>query len=291
MIAWSRRRTLVAGIGLILAVNAVALAGVAYNRSGDPDSVLRLTQRELRPPYGWRSSAENSGVALTLHWRAPVEESADSRGWVSFGGGGSPAWLDKAKLASLGFETSPPKAAADGGRYYEKQLAREVLLVLELDGPAYRQSLERARQNAARAEASQAANAGNKDIERQAKLAKERATSEEREYTRLFAVDAGLDIGALRARYPDRARYAIVRGLVRPQLTSHDKEQRLSGYVSGLSVDQINLPVAFRQVVGYALQDNRAGRNNMPAPYEAEVAFGKRLEPWITAVSGKAGSQ
>ncbi|MGB7540517.1 MAG: DUF4824 family protein [Burkholderiales bacterium] len=293
MITWSRRRTLVAGIALILAVNAVALAGVAYNRSGDPDSVLRLTQRELQPPYSWRSSVENSGVALTLLWRVPIEETADSPGPVmNFGGiGGSPAWLDKAKLASLGFETSEPKAAADGSKHYDKQLAKEVLLVLELEGPAYQQSLERARQNAARAEASYAANAGNKAFEQRAKAAKDHATREERENTRLFVVDAGLDIGTLRAKYPDRARYAIVRGQVRPQRVSHDNEQRLSGYVGGLSIDKINVPVAFRQVFEHSPQNNRAGQNSPSARYEVEVAFGKRLEPWITAASEKAGSE
>ena len=93
MIAWSRRRTLLAGIALILAVNAVALAGVAYNRSGEPDSVLRLTERELQASYGWHGSAENSGAALTLRWRVPVEESADSRGPVYFGGIGGSRWI------------------------------------------------------------------------------------------------------------------------------------------------------------------------------------------------------
>jgi hypothetical protein len=254
--------------------------------------VLHLTQRELQVPYVWHGSAENSGATLSLRWRVPIEESADTRGPAIFGGnGGSPAWLDPGKMAALGFEPSRPMAAADGGRYYDKQLAKEVFLVLELDGPAYRQSLARALQNAARAEASRAANTGNKDIERQAKLAQERAAGEEREYARLFLVDAGLDGGSLRAKYPDRARYAIVRGQVRPQLTGRDKEQRLSGYVSGLSVDQINVPIAFRQVFENALKNNRAGQYIAPAPFEADVAFGKRLEPWIKAVSGKTATQ
>ncbi|MFL6653087.1 MAG: DUF4824 family protein, partial [Sulfurifustaceae bacterium] len=53
MIAWSRKRTLLAGIALIAATNAVALVGVAYNRSGEPSSVLKLTERELALPYSW----------------------------------------------------------------------------------------------------------------------------------------------------------------------------------------------------------------------------------------------
>ncbi|MEK7787846.1 MAG: DUF4824 family protein, partial [Chloroflexota bacterium] len=39
---------MVAGIALILTTNVVVLAGVAYNHSGDAESVLKLSQRELR---------------------------------------------------------------------------------------------------------------------------------------------------------------------------------------------------------------------------------------------------
>ena len=48
---WSRTHTLVAGLGLIALTNAVALLGVAWNRSGEPDATLQLSQRELQPPY------------------------------------------------------------------------------------------------------------------------------------------------------------------------------------------------------------------------------------------------
>ena len=42
---WSRMHTTIAGVGLIVVVNAVALLGAAYNRSGEPESVLRLSER------------------------------------------------------------------------------------------------------------------------------------------------------------------------------------------------------------------------------------------------------
>ena len=65
---WSRRHTLIAGIALIALTNAVALIGVWYNRSGEPESALRLTQRELAPPY-WRGVDRESG-GLELRPRA-----------------------------------------------------------------------------------------------------------------------------------------------------------------------------------------------------------------------------
>jgi len=66
---WSRKHTLLAGLGLIALTNAIALSGVVYNRSGDPEATLRLTQRELRTPYRWYGNRENSGLALSLVWR------------------------------------------------------------------------------------------------------------------------------------------------------------------------------------------------------------------------------
>ena len=56
---WSRKYTLVAGLGLIVLTNAIALFGVVYNRSGAPEATLRLTQRELRTPYRWYGGREN----------------------------------------------------------------------------------------------------------------------------------------------------------------------------------------------------------------------------------------
>lgn len=50
----TRGRTLIAGIAIILVVNAIALGGVAYNRSGTPESTLHLSQRELSEPYVWQ---------------------------------------------------------------------------------------------------------------------------------------------------------------------------------------------------------------------------------------------
>ena len=41
----------IAGLAIIIVTNIVALAGVAYNRSGEPDAVVELTERELGLPY------------------------------------------------------------------------------------------------------------------------------------------------------------------------------------------------------------------------------------------------
>ena len=63
----NRRNALIAGSLLLLAANLAALGGVAWNRSGEAESKLVLSQRELQRnwSYGFWSE-ENSGVELRL---------------------------------------------------------------------------------------------------------------------------------------------------------------------------------------------------------------------------------
>lgn len=58
---WSRKHTLIAGIALIALSNAVALIGVAYNRSGEPESELRLSSASLRRRIGAASIRKAEG--------------------------------------------------------------------------------------------------------------------------------------------------------------------------------------------------------------------------------------
>jgi len=283
---WSRKHTLIAGLGLIALTNAIALFGVVYNRSGGPEATLHLTQRELRTPYRWYGNRENSGLALSLAWRVLNERSPEIQFYGYVGSGGTPAWLDRAKMEALGFDASAPAAYPDLRRRirYEKQLAREVLLVLEMDGPAYLRSLELVAQYLAREEAKLASNRDDQNLGMRLKNAREALERETSGNSRLFVVDAGLETSALRAKYPDTSRYAIVHGQVR--LESFDTRSGAAGYISGLSIASINVPFAFRDLFGSAAQVVNVDQRNRP-PFEVTVAFGKRLEPWITAAAKK----
>ncbi len=282
----SRKSLLLAGIGLVLITNAVALGGAAWNRSGEPESTLRLTERELRVVGGPEPDRENSGMALRLRWRTlgqrsdPADDFLDGR----YSYNGAPKWLDQGKLAELGFDTSPKRAP--GGREYDSIPAKEVFLVLELDGAAYQAALERAREDDRRLKAAQAGKAGPKDRESELKRAAQRLAREESSSSRLFVIDAGLDAGALRARYPDRARHAIVRGRVQPYWdTRADATGALVGRVGGPSVGEINVPLEFQPSFAHAGESAWRGADAPPPRREITVAFGRRLEPWITAVA------
>jgi len=259
----------IAALLVIVLTNAVALGGAWWNRSGEAESRLVLSQRELHQPYRG-IDRESSGLALSLIWRVGSLLDADDS-YQDRWGGRSPKWLDRAKLESLGF-AFPDDSATTGRRVPE--LTRDVLLVLELDGEAFRRALERARQRRASEEPKLAALPESKEKDNRRKYLDNALAREENESSRLFVVDAGLDLAALRAKYPDRKRFAIVHGQVRPMWQGRDDDS-VRGFVSNLSIGAINVPYALRPLLP------ETGRNKT---FSATVAFGRRLEPWIEQV-------
>ena len=263
---WSPRRTLIVGVSLILVVNAIAVIGVAYNRGGEPESVLRLSERELRSPYRWGWGVENSGLSLDLLWRVLTPDQRNV--YYGFAGRSAPAtWLDASKLSELGIQSLQPSATEAEKRRYEKMESKEVLLVLELNGRAYQTALQTAQERADQ-------KAGGAD------LAQKLLKQEQYGNSRLFVIDAGLDVAQLRAKYPDRARYAIVHGRIRPPRVGYC--QANFGSVEALTIEQVSVPVEFRSVfAGLPKPTYPFGERDAGPEFEAAVAIGRRLEPWL----------
>jgi len=289
---WTRGHTLAAGLALIALTNAIALGGVAWNRGGEPESVLKLTQREVWVPGGYGLDREEGGLQLSASWRVL---SADMDATYYWNFQGEPEWLNEAKLASLGFDVSPPPATRRASWRYDRQLPREALIVLELDGPAYQMALERARARAAK-EAAKGTATGKTGPGTPAEQAATFLRNEETSNSRLFAVDAGRDANRLRAQYPDRARYAIVQGNVRVSYHfGRGKEARWTGYIAGIQNGQINVPLEFRDAI-LSTRRSPPAAPRFPAAadrpaFEVTVAFGKRFEPWIVAVTAAAAGR
>lgn len=281
---WSRTHTLIAGVVLIALTNAIALGGVAYNRSGEPESVLKLTQRELSQPRGFGPDREDGEPQLSVRWRVlGVDPNVTFYAYFH----GTPEWLDEAKLASLGFDVSPPPAERRAAWRYDRQLPKEALVVLELDGPAYQKALEHARERAAK-EAAKGAETGKTGPGTPAQQAAEFLRNEETTNSRLFAIDVGRDAQALRAKYPDRTRYAIVKGKVRLSYQAgRGKEAKWTGNIEVIESARVNVPLEFRKAIESAPRSiPPAGAAGGGPAFEVTVAFGKRFEPWITAASG-----
>ncbi|WP_273826440.1 MULTISPECIES: DUF4824 family protein [Pseudomonas] len=269
MIKWTTRYTLIAGVTLMLVTQAVVLLGVAHNRSGTPQAVLNLSQRELQLPYG--NDADNSGLSLHLRLRGlhPYENAFSDPGDIT-------VWLDKDKLASLGFDVSKPYDTQYRGSRYARRFSRPVFLAFEFNGPAYRRAVEKARAYEARVTEKNAREAASRSL-----------AFELKGNSRLFLIDAGLDAQALRAQYPDTRRYLILPGRIEPLVldSGEDRPRLLTGRVSEVAADNINVPAAFsrllepirQQISGQRYED----RESDAFGFSATVAFGQRFEPWI----------
>ena len=285
MNAPTHRRLLWLGLALIAGVNAIALGGVAFNRSA-VESRLVLGERELHMPFRYGDDREDSGVALAVDWQvAPGDGQPRMPGYSFFGGYGinaSPAWLDDAKLSLLDLATARP---ANDATRAPRERERAAVLVLELDGPAYRKYVAQAQAEvvAARAKAQgaavdSAAHNALESAERELRRAEGRAS-------RLFVVDAGLDAVALRTRYPDRSRYALLQGIVGAGwLRDADQHWRLVGHVERLLVPQVQLSHPQVQALGTALRPTTGYEDEPQLPLRAQLAIGRRLEPWVEAI-------
>ena len=286
MKAWSRRRTLAIGLGLIALTNAVALGGAWWNRSAPPDSTLTLSERELGLPWRALRNRENSGLALNLNWRVADREAGEFISGYTVNGG-APEWLDAARMQALGFTVGDTASDADRRRY-TRQLPRAAIFVLELNGQAAQRALERARENVARHAAAAAANAGNKEFAGRAKHAQDLLTQEENTSSRLFVIDAGLDAHALRQQYPDRTRFMLLRGTVRPGIRDRGPSQpQATGYVARVGSGPIHVPHALRAPLESLRASGEPGGGDR---FSATLFVGQRLEPWITEVNPPASA-
>lgn len=275
----TRWRSAVIGVALIAATNAVALIGVAYNRSGEPESVLVLSKREIVKVGNWGFRREDSGLELGLRWRVP---GGDALGYI-YGIDSSeedgPSWIDRDKLASLGFAIPDSRDGGKRWRSMERQQSRDALVVLELDGPTYRNEVARALRRAEEARERAAALPEDRMLKQRMEAAKKHLVRMEDEETRLYIIDAGSDLATLRAKYPDRMRYAIVHAVIRPLFYERKGKQRLSVSVR-LTTANLLVPLEYR-----ATLERRRGPDE-----DVKIAFGKRLEPWIVAVQPRSES-
>lgn len=285
---WSRARALLIGLALIVGTNAVVLAGVAYNRSGEPEAVLQLTERELRLRYWSWPDNENSSIDVHLSWRIVPVDDPTHLGYVH----GNLHWLQPAQLRELGFDVSGDMQSNEDAQRVSRQPSRRAWLVLEYDGPAYQASLEQARIALERATSLALANAGDDEFERRLKFAQANMEKEQRFDSRLFVVDVGLDPDALRTRYPDRRQYVVVRGRIGMSVQGPPERQRPVARIVDLDVDAIRVPYQYRETVEPLTRTPQATFYDRREPrFRATVNFGQRFEPWIVDLKPMQATQ
>ncbi len=237
---------LLAAGAVVIASNAVALIGVALNRSGVTQEI-DLTERELTID---KLGEDNSGVSLHLRCVNSVPNDG-------------PGWLGADKLAELGFDVRTPVTDHSAGTRYRAVLPRDAFVVLELGGATWEAWVKKQEETAQRFSNDP------------------RGALWARSGTRLIAVDAGRDPAALRRRYPDQARYLIVRATIRlarqprwdPQAKRFTPPDFLLGYIQQVTPDEIHLPLPYATAISGA-------KNNK---YVVSLRYGNRYEPWIGA--------
>ena len=272
-----RRLGLFDALALLLVVNAAVLLGVAWNRAGEPDASLRLTERELPLLHRYGRLREDSGLALRLVFNQ-AEAPHD--------------WLDEAKLRALGFSLDAYRGFAEPAAWEpgRSALPRRGYLVLEFDGLAWQAMLARRAQEVAELESSLAS--GQATVE-QLERARDDLGRLRQGASRLVPVDAGRDAAALRRLYPDRARYIVVAAEMRMRFERPSPSaERLvvKGWIGRVLPDVIHVPLphraALESVLGDAAWDTgRLQRTDEQAPrYAVTLNFGARHEPWIADI-------
>ena len=279
----SSRGLFTIGFILLIASNVFVLSGVALNRSGNPEARVELTERELKIPGD--TPKENSFLSLRLDWRV-LGETVDDNTYGYYGYWTHPEWFTADKLAELGFDVKTFENFRKDFDKYREPMAKQVFIVLEKDSDLHLIALERAQKAYEKATSQFKNRPDDKNIEEKAKRIKEQYEREKIESSRLFAIDAGLDPKKLRQTYPDKSRYLISKGLVEPSRRYKKGNEKVVGFISRLSIDQIYVPLKHHKIFdGIMAQKNTRMDKGSPPRYSVQLAYGSRFEPWIVSVN------
>lgn len=265
---------------LLLLTNAMVLAGVAYNRSGEPVISIELTERELPVNQSFSVNDENSGTTLSLKWQV-LDSDEDSYYMTTTYG--TPEWLDDNKLTELGFDMKTLKSDADKFRSRTSNLSAEAILVLEYQGDSYYKALASVKEKVDKLRLQAADNPDNENRNNLENYEK-RLSRLKKSQTRLFVIDAGLDKQALLKRYADKNKYLLTRGEIGLRWVG----DIVSGRIKQLYIRQLHVPLPLsEQVVGIANGEvySTYNNNHISPRYSVRLNIGKRLEPWIESVS------
>ena len=284
---------LISTIVLIVLTNVVVLAGVAYNRSGEPDATVQLTERELHFQKSWDiTDKEDTGVYLTLKWNMPGYYKYN---WTHR----EDAWLNQQKLAELGFDTYLPLEDKKASRYYSRQLPRQAYVVLEFNGDAYQNWLKEASKRIEEIKQEvieEKKEKKKKNLENDIRNIEKEMVNQ----SHLFAIGAGRDPQLLRKQYPDKSKYIITPAVFDISMNyiprkktppKSPKKPYLSGWVRAISIPQIHVTSDYRSFFisdikthtkTYLPRDKPL--SDLEPRYQVTLNYGQRYEPWIADV-------
>lgn len=247
---------------LIVITNAFIFVEVAINRHSGVQRDITLSERELMIPYGLFRH-DNSGLSLRLSWSTLGD------------------WLNTDKLKSLGFNVKD-MVVNEQRRYVKPPISKEVFIVLEYDGDAYKRALQQAKE---KFEEKRAMYEHDRDQNQQRLLEQEEKRLKRMEVSdsRLYAIDAGLIPEQLCRLYSDQAKYIIVKGIIEPGYNYPLKKTQ--GYIKKLSIENIYVSSEQRRLFDGLSYNEPALEGMIEKPhYSVMLRYGSRFEPWIVSV-------
>ena len=282
---------LISVVALIVLTNVIVLAGVAYNRSGEPDATVQLTERELHWQKHWDiTDKEDTGLYLTLEWSMPGFQ---SHRWDSTR---KRNWMNREKLVEMGFDTDFPLEDKKASRYYSHQLPRQAYVVLEFNGDAYQEWLKEAKQRIEEIKQElieEKKEKKKKELENNIKQIRQDLITQ----SHLFAIDGGPDPQILRNQYSDRSKYIITPAIFDISMNyiprkkdppKSSKKPYLSGWIRKLSIPTVHVTSNFRDFFRTSIKTHTLTYipsnkmlSDVEPRYQITLSYGQRYEPWI----------
>ncbi|MDH3342938.1 MAG: DUF4824 family protein [Gammaproteobacteria bacterium] len=275
------RKLIIASISLLLLTNVVVLAGVAYNRSGEPLTSIELTERELPMRNTFSNTDENSGATLSLKWQIFNPDMDLKYFSMTYG---TPTWLDDKKLTALGFDMKELKSDIKKYKYRTSNLSTDAVMVLEYQGETYHKILALAESKAELLRTRAAGFPDDKKEQKELTDFEKQLSRLKISQSRLYVVDAGRDRQALMQKYADKSKYLFARG----EIGLMWKKDDVKGRIRQLYVEQIHVPLPFSNILPGFNPEGRYNSYNAkitPPRYKVQLNMGKRLEPWIASVT------
>ena len=274
----TKRILFAAAILVILAANGLIYLHIQANRSGQFDSSLQLTEREM--PVSWSGQMrEDNSIRLKLEWQVNTDEKYNY--WKS------PDWLNEQKLLEIGFSQADLQRDTENRGMIRQKIAKKAVIVLEFDGPSYQEFVRRAELKLRQEQEKSQTNPNDSSRKNQLEAAEKNLNFAHNAASRLFAVDAGGDAETLRKRYPDRSKYLFVEGRVMPILrntATDSKDTVVGGQIQQISIETIHVPKEIHNNLHDAKGKLKRRINAEKPGYLVHLHSGKRFEPWISRI-------